>query len=171
MQGCPGDGRGGVEERPRFRLDRMGEEDLSRVLEIERASFPDPWSHQSFLHEIQGNPFAINTVVRDTASSERVIGYSCLWALEGELQINNIAIDPEHRRKGLGRLLLRAALEEGTRRGCRLALLQVRPSNQAALSLYRSLGFLVAGRRRRYYGRSGEDALVMIRPLAPPAHE
>ena len=63
---------------------------------------------------------------------------------------------------------MQGALDLGARRGCRSAVLQVRPSNEAALDLYHSLGFTVTGRRRRYYSDTSEDAILMSRRIDPP---
>jgi [ribosomal protein S18]-alanine N-acetyltransferase len=150
----------------RYTLDRMREEDLDRIVEIERACFPDPWPRSSFLYEIRDSPFALNFVLKDPDASGRIDGYTCLWILESELHINNVAVDPRARRQGLGRRLMQEALEEAGRRSCRSAVLQVRPSNEAALELYRSLGFRVVGRRKRYYSEGREDALLMTLALA-----
>lgn len=151
----------------RFPLDRMVEDDLTRVMEIERASFSDPWSRASFLYEIRDNPVAENLVVRE-GEKGRLLAYACLWILEGELHVNNIAVDPSSRGQGLGRRLMEQAIRLGRARRCRKALLQVRPTNARALALYRSLGFAVTGRRRRYYSDTGEDALLMEKLLDGP---
>ncbi|MGH9392344.1 MAG: ribosomal protein S18-alanine N-acetyltransferase [Vicinamibacteria bacterium] len=148
-----------------FLIDRMREKDLPRVLEIERACFPDPWSRDSFLYEIRDNVCASNFVLREPGASGRIAAYACVWYIEEEAHINNLAVHPEARRRGLGRRLMRAVLREAIRRGCRTALLQVRPSNEAAITLYRSVGFVPGGRRRSYYSNTGEDAIVMSRTL------
>lgn len=75
--------------------------------------------------------------------------------------VNNLAVDAALRRRGVGRLLLRHSIEHGAAEGCRVAFLDVRASNEAALRLYASHGFQVTGRRRKYYSDTGEDALVM----------
>jgi ribosomal-protein-alanine N-acetyltransferase len=171
MPDCPAVKRDTVGRHGPYRLEEMREEDLSRILEIERGSFPDPWSRDSFLHEIRDNPFSENYVLRQGAPLGRIGAYASVWFLEGEVHINNIAVDPLLRRKGLGRRLMRAVLREGVRRGCGSAILQVRSGNEAALMLYRSMGFAPVGRRRHYYARSGEDAVVMSCTLKPAAPE
>jgi len=142
----------------------MAESDLDQVLAIENASFPSPWQREHFLHELQQNSFAHNWVLKRGAT---VVGYASVWHLERELKINNIAIAPELRGAGLGRRLLEAVVEEATREGCEKAELEVRPSNIAALKLYRRHGFRESGRRRNYYQREAEDAIVMEARLAP----
>ena len=132
--------------------------DLDRVLEIERASFPTPWTRAAFCYEIQQNKVAHCTAIRARGG---VVGYLCFWEIGREIHITNLAVHPGWRRRGVARRLLAAALAEGVARGVTLAFLEVRPSNTHALTLYESLGFQVIGRRNGYYFDTGEDALVM----------
>lgn len=132
--------------------------DVDQVLEIERASFPTPWSRAAFCYEIEQNKVARCTVMRALRS---VIGYLCLWEIGHEIHITNLAVHPASRRRGVGRQLLAGALAAGVARGVTLAFLEVRPSNTRALALYESLGFQIIGRRTGYYFDTGEDALVM----------
>jgi ribosomal-protein-alanine N-acetyltransferase len=144
---------------PSLALDRMRPEDLDEVLAIERASFTMPWSRGAFLYELQQNRVARCWVVRVGAGE--VIGYLCLWEVADELHITNVAVRPDTRRQGVARALLRSVMEDGRRRGFKMVVLEVRPSNRHALSLYESFGFRVVGRRHGYYYDTGEDALVM----------
>jgi len=136
----------------------MGPEDLDEVLAIERASFSMPWSRGAFLYEMQQNRVARCWVMREDG---RVIGYLCLWEVAEELHITNIAVHPTRRRQGVGRVLLQGVLEDARERRLRLVVLEVRPSNTEARTLYEGFGFRVIGRRRGYYYDTGEDALVM----------
>ena len=136
----------------------MAVSDLDQVLEIERASFPTPWTRAAFCYEIEQNKVARCTVLRGRRG---IVGYLCLWEIGHEIHITNLAVHPEWRRRGTARQLLGAALIEGVSRGVTLAFLEVRPSNTRALALYESLGFQVIGRRNGYYFDTGEDALVM----------
>ena len=138
-------------------LRSMTPSDLHEVLEIERTAFATPWQAAHFLHEIENNRWAVNLVVVEGGA---VIGYACLWCIHEELKINNIAVREDRRGHGVGRWLLRAVLDEGLRRGCEVASLEVRPSNHVARSLYRSHGFAEVGRRPNYYAE-GEDAILM----------
>lgn len=140
----------------------MSIEDLPRVLAIERASFVTPWTEENFRHEVQRNPIAWNVVA---LRGRNVVGFACAYVVGGELMINDIAVDPEERQRGVGRALLVHLLDGGRARGCRRATLEVRPSNDAALHLYRDLGFVEGGLRRGYYADTGEDALLMARTL------
>jgi len=81
------------------------------------------------------------------------------------VHITNIAVRPDRRRRGLARNLLGGILEEARQRHLRQVVLEVRPSNTEARTLYESFGFRVVGRRRGYYYDTGEDALVMEIPL------
>ena len=78
-----------------------------------------------------------------------------------ELWINNLAVAPRHRRQGLGRWLLGRVLDGARERGCRVARLEVRPTNRSARRLYEAHGFREIGRRKGYYQSEGEDAIVM----------
>jgi ribosomal-protein-alanine N-acetyltransferase len=142
----------------------MTERMLGRVLEIERSSFPTPWPRDHFLFELRGHRYAHNVVLERAGE---VLGYACLWFVYDEVRINNIAIHPARRGLGLGSWLLRWILREAAARGCREATLEVRPSNGAALRLYRSHGFREVGRRKGYYSDTREDAIVMSAPVDP----
>lgn len=139
-------------------FDTLHPEDLDAVLEIERVSFPTPWTRDQFLFEIRDNGVAWNPVLRD---SERVRAYACTWIVADRMEINDVAVEPALRGRGLGRELLRHALDVARARGCGSARLEVRPSNLPAIALYRSLGFREVGRRPRYYDDTGEDAVLM----------
>lgn len=132
--------------------------DLDQVLDVERASFPTPWTRAAFCYEIEQNKVARCTAMRARGG---VVGYLCFWEIGHEIHITNLAVHPEWRRRGVARRLLASALAAGVTRGVRLAFLEVRPSNTRALALYESLGFQVIGRRNGYYFDTGEDALVM----------
>lgn len=136
----------------------MAERDLDQVLAIEEQSFHTPWRREHFLFEIRDNRWAVNSVVR---LGSDVLAYACVWELDDELKINNIAVRATARRCGLGRWLLTHLLAGARSRGCTVARLEVRPSNLAALALYRAHGFREYGRRRGYYQQEGEDAVLM----------
>lgn len=143
----------------------MREHDLPEILAIEQASFATPWTRASFVHELRENPFAWNLVMRRDG---RVAAYASLWIVDDELRINDIAVDPRVRRRRIGTRLLEWILREAARRGCRRAVLEVRPSNEAARRLYARFGFRQTGVRRGYYQDRHEDALVLEADLAAP---
>lgn len=144
---------------PRLRLDRMRPEDLDAVMEIERLSFPEPWTPGLFLHELR-IPFSTTLVVRDESAADQILGYVCWWLVGDEVHLLNVAVSPDRRRDGLGRALVQVVLDEARDRQARLVTLEVRHDNTAGLGLYRSLGFVERGLRKNYYGR-GEHAVIM----------
>ena len=149
----------------------MCEHDLLEVVEIEETTGLSQWGWDAYRAEL-ARPEAIMLVVRRDAADDTgrsVVAYIASRVSADELHVNNIGVREESRRKGLGAALLGAALEEGAARGARLAVLEVRAGNAAAQALYGRFGFEIVGRRRDYYRLPVEDALVMTRPLAPPA--
>ncbi len=144
--------------------------DLPSVMAIEESCFPNPWPEGAFREEMRA-PYARCVVARAVGGrAAGPAGYICYWILGEELLINNLAVHPQRRRRGLGRYLLRHALERGCSQSCLVAYLEVRPSNEAAIHLYEAHGFRAVARRRGYYAETNEDALVMRAelPAAPP---
>ena len=151
-----------------WRIEPMRSRDVPAVAAIERDSFRSPWPRQAFLDELRNNTAIARLRVARAEPGGPVLGYICSWVVGEELMINNVAVATDHRGRGLGRTLVRAALDEGVQEGCRVAWLEVRPSNAAAVHLYETLGFSTVGRRRRYYSDTQEDALVMRAFLERP---
>jgi ribosomal-protein-alanine N-acetyltransferase len=144
----------------------MMESDLESVLEIERRSFPIPWSRKSFSHEIK-NPHSLCMVIRENVALENssVCAYSCSHVIGDEMTLLRLAVVPEKRRTGFGGRLMDVALDQATVLGATSAFLEVRPSNVQAQSFYHQFGFRVIGTRPNYYPETGENALVMIKSL------
>lgn len=136
----------------------MTESDLPRVLEIERASFPTPWTKRMFEHQLLLDDIAINLVL---VVGGRVVGYAVSWIALDEIHLLSIAVDPLVRRKGHGRRLLTEVIRLGVEMGGWRVILEVRTGNEAARKFYEHGGFTVIGTRRRYYADTGEDAIVM----------
>lgn len=134
--------------------------DLGVLMEVERRCYPSPWSEKQFADEFE-NPVSTVFGFRE---AERLAGYLCLWLIAGEVQILNVAVDPDFRRRGIGAALLAFALAHCVDRGAVSAWLEVRAGNSAAIELYHNHGFVIDGKRRRYY-RDGEDALLMSKTL------
>jgi ribosomal-protein-alanine N-acetyltransferase len=127
------------------------------ILEIERASFPSPWSYNAFRAETEKSVSHLWVLT----SEGRVSGYICFWLLESEIQLINIAVRPESRRNHLGQFLLARMIEEGLSKGVNNIWLEVRRSNSAARNLYSRMGFLEIGIRPKYYSETNEDAIMM----------
>jgi ribosomal-protein-alanine N-acetyltransferase len=138
----------------------MRREDIPAVLAIERRAFSQPWSRAFFEREL-GTPFASLTVAIDEeASRGQLVGYSCRWRVTDEVHLLNVAVHPERRGGGIGRVLVEAVITEARSTLARTMFLEVRAGNVAARRLYRRLGFRDLGVRRGYYG-PGQDAIVM----------
>lgn len=139
--------------------------DVQQIAAIERLSFEQPWSLESFVHEL-ALPFSriIVGLSRDGAGAE-IIGYLCRWLVADECHILSLAVAPQFRRTGIGEVLMGEAIAEAARKGVTIITLEVRRSNLAARNLYRKLNFAERRVRKNYYG-PGEDAIIMERRLA-----
>ena len=150
----------------RLSIARMTEHDLLEVVEIESLSALSAWGWDAYYKELQSPEDVIMLVAHndpaESASDESAVaGFIISRLVAGELHINNVAIRPEWRRRGIATQLLEAVLSEGRGHCARLAFLEVREGNAAAQALYRRCGFQVTGRRKRYYREPAEDALLM----------
>lgn len=146
-------------------IEPMRREDLPEVLAIEVAAFAVPWTEEMFENELARRDLSEILIARlaDVGTPPPVAGYICIWVVGDELHINNVAVDPRWRRRGIAGALLEAALDHGQLRGSRRAFLEVRASNVAAQALYRRYGFETAGIRKGYYDHPNEDAVIMKR--------
>jgi len=137
--------------------------DLDAVDQIERRSYPTPWSRSMFAGEL-AKPASI---CLGAFVEERLAGYMIISRYVDAWHVMNIAVDPDFRRRGIGTLLLERLFEvtdDGVRRGYTL---EVRVSNEDAIRLYERLGFRARGVRRGYYTDNREDALIMWRDPEP----
>ncbi|KXG08292.1 ribosomal protein S18-alanine N-acetyltransferase [Anoxybacillus rupiensis] len=132
--------------------------DIDGVLAIEKASFTLPWSREAFYNELVHNQYAKYVVMEHNG---HMIGYCGMWVVIDEAHITNVAVLPEYRGKKLGEALMRMMMEMARQLGAITMTLEVRVSNHVAQSLYRKLGFLNGGIRKKYYPDNQEDALVM----------
>ena len=135
--------------------------DLDAVMAIEKASFAYPWSPRFFLQELQVE--CARSFLAEV--NGRIVGYILFWLLADEIDIHNVAVHSEFRRRGIGRLLIEQVVLEARRRGSTRVTLEVRRSNLAAQKLYESIGFIPTGVRKGYYSDDGEDALAMALKL------
>ncbi|MBQ4473998.1 MAG: ribosomal protein S18-alanine N-acetyltransferase [Lachnospiraceae bacterium] len=131
--------------------------DLPRVLEIEEASFSDPWSEAGFADAMKA-PGAMCTVA---ARGEKIEGYAIFYTVMDEAQLLNVAIAPEARGQKIGERMLVIAMQKLEMRGIRHFYLEVRESNEAARALYTKIGFGEDGIRRDFYEKPREDAVLM----------
>ncbi|MBD2079098.1 ribosomal protein S18-alanine N-acetyltransferase [Leptolyngbya sp. FACHB-17] len=132
---------------------------LPQVLELDRICFGGLWTLEGYQREIDSP----NSELIAITSGDRLIGYGCFWAIVDEAHITIIAVHPDHQQQGLGKLLLFALLDRARQRQMKHATLEVRISNQSAISLYEKFQFKVAGQRKDYYTDTGENALILWR--------
>jgi ribosomal-protein-alanine N-acetyltransferase len=149
---------------PVTRIDLAREDDVAAIAAIERRVFSDPWSERAF-RDVLAHPAMYFACAReqtaDGYAAERVRGYVVAWFAGGQGEIANLAVEESARGRGLGSELLDAALDEARGHGTEEVFLEVRSSNVRARELYESRGFVEVGRRRRYYRRPVEDAIIL----------
>ncbi|NBG89375.1 ribosomal protein S18-alanine N-acetyltransferase [Isachenkonia alkalipeptolytica] len=150
------------EKVPEVVLRQMTLEDVDGVLAIEKASFTTPWSRGAFIKEVTENKLAYYTVAE---LEGEIAGYAGVWLIVDEGHITNIAVAPKYRGRNLGKKILEKLIQELKNRKILRVTLEVRASNDVAINLYKSYGFIVLGRRPGYYTDNGEDALIMWKDL------
>jgi [ribosomal protein S18]-alanine N-acetyltransferase len=148
-----GDSGAGVVVEP------MRRKHVAKLMPIERASYPRPWTEGVFHSELdQARRDQRHYVV--ARRGRQVVAYGGLMFALDEAHVTNVAVHPEHRREHLGTRVLAELAHEAIHKGCAAMTLEVRVSNEAAQALYREFGFVPAGVRQRYYENT-EDAIVM----------
>ena len=147
----------------------MAEADLQEVGEIERITGLSVWGVEAYRAELEkGNSImliAVSIAREVRGEQRRVSGFIVARVTADEVHINNVAVRAGSRGRGLGGMLLAAALDRARRAKARTAVLEVRAGNRAAQGLYAKHNFVVVGRRRNYYKTPPEDALVMTAAL------
>jgi ribosomal-protein-alanine N-acetyltransferase len=157
-------------------VEPMRWDDVPTVMEIERESFPLPWSSYTYRHELTENKNSHYIVARSRLpEADRrkwwrrllrqgtlpIVGYGGFWLVADEAHISTLAVAQKHRGKGLGELLLISMMEQAISMRAAMVTLEVRVSNQVAQNLYRKYGFVITGSRPRYYRDNEEDANIM----------
>lgn len=137
---------------------------LPAVVELDRLCFNGFWTLEGYQRELESpNSDLLVLSIPETDNTLPIVAVGCQWAIVDEAHITMVAVHPNYRGQGLGQTLLFGLLKSARTRGMERATLEVRESNQAALSLYQKFGFHTAGRRRRYYQDNNEDALILWR--------
>lgn len=129
----------------------------SELAKIDAVCFTDPWSETSFREALAGEGYAFVALEEEGA----LIGYAGMLTVLDTADITNVAVLPAFRRQGLARRLLTVLTVKAREQGVTRLQLEVRESNVAARTLYESLGFKADGKRKRYYRRPDEDAVLM----------
>ena len=140
----------------------MQEDDLSQVIEVERQSYPHPWTQMIFGDCLQAGYSCWVCGRRGVIEA-----YGILSIAAGESHLLNICVRPEARQQGIGRIMLRHLVSVARRHEAEVIFLEVRLSNNPARALYEDEGFNELGNRRDYYpdGDGREDALIFARTL------
>lgn len=147
----------GPDRGPEVRIRRMRGADVTAVMEIERAVFTMPWTEATF-HGLLKRSDSLLWVAE--AASE-VVGYAAVWVVVDQAELGDIAVAEGWRRQGIARRLLETILDAVREKGIRELFLEVRVSNHQARRLYEQYDFAEVGRRKDYYARPREDALVL----------
>ncbi len=144
-----------------FLIRKMTEQDLDELMIIERDSFSLPWSRQAYESELQ-NQYA-NYLVCDWQGE--IAAYVGMWTVFEDAHITNVAVARRFRRMGMGRILMLEEEKLALAKQASRILLEVRPSNIAALTMYDELGYLPTSMRKQYYSDNQEDAIIMTKFL------
>ena len=145
----------GEETQLTFRA--MTQDDADTVAAIEEKSFAMPWKREDFWREAK-NELATYIVGE---LDGKIVAYAGAWVSFNQAEVMSVAVDPELRGQGVGTILFGELIKAVKARGATAITLEVRPSNEAAIKLYKNFGLRSVGRRRGYYLDNGEDALIM----------
>ena len=140
-----------------MRIVNMNESHVAQVAELEKICFSDPWSENSVVSELK-NPLSCWLVAEEDGV---VAGYIGSQTVMDESDMMNVAVHPDHRRKGVAESLVNELIEALKKRESHCLTLEVRASNEPAKALYEKLGFVQVGLRRNYYRNPKEDALIL----------
>jgi ribosomal-protein-alanine N-acetyltransferase len=147
------------------RIRNMRQDDIERVVEVEKDGFAHPWSADLLRRELFHDWSVSLVATEEKDGAERVIGFIVFWLVHDEVHVLNVAVALEARRRGIARVLMDEAAARGRARKARVCTLEVRRSNAPAITLYHSLGYRQVGIRPNYYVDEGEDAIVMVMNL------
>ncbi len=143
----------------------MRNSDLDLVVQNEAAAYEHPWTKRIFIDCMRGG-----YQCWVLANKNSIVAHGVMSVAIGECHLLTLCVRPEHQRKGYGRKLFNLLLERAAKLDAKECFLEVRVSNESAIALYRSLGFVQIGDRKNYYPgkQSREDALIMSRSLPMP---
>ena len=142
-----------------FTVTNATEAMLPQIERIEQACFSVPWTRSQLASQLDADRHVFLAAVRDG----EVLGYVGMMYVLDEGYIANVAVSPDARRQGVGRALISALLARAEELELAFVTLEVRPSNSAAVALYSGFGFEPVGRRKNYYDKPSEDALLMTK--------
>ena len=138
-------------------IEKMTSAHIEEIAKLEKECFSTPWSEDGLKSELDNN-FARFFVA---FSEEKIAGYIGSHNVLGEVYITNVAVFPEFRRNGVGKALVEFLVNDMKAENAEFVTLEVRKSNQNAISLYEKCGFEKVGERRNFYEKPIEDAILM----------
>ena len=140
-----------------IKIRKMESRDVSGIAELEKICFNDPWSENSIASELN-NKLSLWMVAIE---GDKVVGYVGSQTVLGETDMMNIATHPDYRNRGIATTLIVELIDALEKRGSHSLMLEVRATNEPAISVYKKMGFVEAGRRKNYYRNPKEDALIL----------
>ena len=151
---------------PEWHLEAITPQDIDKILIIDRTAFKRPWHRKSFINELECDS-AYSYAVRTQLADKRmeIIAYVIFRVALTEMNILRIAVTPDFKSKGVATWLLEQCFKIARQKKVNSAFIEVRPTNNAAIALYRKTGFQLVGTRPKYYPETGEDAMVMAKQL------
>lgn len=141
---------------------KMKLSDLDQIMMIENDLFTSPWKKSDYEYEIKSNPYSKYYVLEENSV---IIGYIGIWIIFDIAQITTIGVSKDYQGNGLSNILINKAIEEANSANCDNISLEVRVSNDVAISLYKKHGFINVNTRKAYYSDNFEDAYLMVKPL------
>ena len=148
-------------ETGRLRFVRIQEMHLPDIMAIEREAYPEPWTEGMFRQEIHSGLSHFYVAFFE----EVLVGYVGFWQAADEAHITSVTVHRDYRKRAFAREELTFILEQAAALGLTKATLEVRASNLGAQQIYLKAGFQQVGRRKGYYTRTNEDAIVMVKQL------
>ena len=137
--------------------------DLDVICEMELRLFSSPWSRKDYETELKENPFSHLYVAENEDGT--IVGYAGVWTTFDQAQITTIGVDKPYRRQHWASQLMDKLLQVSAENDCEVISLEVRVSNEAAMSCYKKYGFDIINIRKSYYQDNHEDAYLMMRPV------
>ena len=139
---------------------KMNEGHVAPIAQLEKLCFSDPWSENSIASELTSRLSHWLVAVENG----QVVGYIGSQSVLGESDMMNVAVHPDHRRRGIAEMLVNALSSDLKDRSNVCLTLEVRASNAPAIALYEKLGFTQVGLRKNYYRNPKEDARILRKP-------
>ena len=151
-----------------IKIVELKDEDIPALVEIEKQEFSSPWDEKMFRQEIEDNDISRAFIAH---TDGKPAGYFVSWFIGERVHLLNIAVSAPFKRKGIGSLMLKYLIDVAVRAGKKVITLEVRESNEGAISFYRAFGFEIVGVKEEYYQEDKEDALLMVLWLRPRRNE